>query len=433
MGAASRVASESVAPGSHSVNSLSETTLKGATTPEPTYCQYLGSIVTKLDRVARIPKLIVESAAICLLTYSISERAAHLKSILIRSLKAILVLIGLLAFSVYILPPHRSPLAVLHLNPYMTNLGAKLFFKAAPRYFLAQAPVDTLLPHLNAAPSISTKDFDMSEPVDISSDAVAQYKIIPATEHLQSLRNALDSYTGQPAQMHKALDFLVSDVLLPNIHRRRSLVSLEQLVYYDLAKERGAYFPTIHWDTNWLQYPGVDGLQVWYLLEENDEKGGNMFMVNTHDLQEDDPPVRYVPDKNGGIVKMFHDLNSPEAPLKVFSTFNESGLGFQYLDMHAGDCLIFSKRTLHMSDPRPLLAGKPPKRLALNFRLIVRDKGEDTIPFWPGHIFQTLGPMHSGLKYWALKQAQQAKQAMRSVIRVPVSRFDMLDAGKSPW
>jgi pimeloyl-ACP methyl ester carboxylesterase len=57
MGAASRVASEIVAPTPSSVNGSSEGTLKGTTS----YCQYLGSLVTKLDRLARIPKLIIES------------------------------------------------------------------------------------------------------------------------------------------------------------------------------------------------------------------------------------------------------------------------------------------------------------------------------------------------------------------------------------
>jgi hypothetical protein len=361
-----------------------------------------------------------------------------LKSITIKSIKAILLLIGLLAFSVYILPPHRSPLVFLNsFFPGMTSQLRQLYFRAAPRYILAEAPVETLLPHLDAAPSISTKDFDMSEPVDVSSNAVAMHKIIPATTHLQSLRNALDLYdAGKPGQMQEALDALLSDVV-PHVHRSHALISLDQIVYYGLNKERGAYFPFVHWDTDWLQFPEADGFQIWYLLEENDQEGGNMFLANTDDLHDDDPPVTYLPDKNGGIVKTFADVRYPETPLKLFTSANESGLEFQYLDMHAGDCLIFSKRTLHMSDPRPFLAGNPPKRLALNVRLIIREKDEDTIPFWPGHIFQKKWPMNSGLRSWALKQVKQAKQTMRSVIRdpipVPVSRFDMLDYSKSPW
>ena len=428
MGAASRVASESVAPSS--IERPLKTTLEDATSPETTYCIYLGSLVTAIDRVARIPKLIVESAANCVLSSSTSELTTHLKSKSIRSIKAILVLIGLLAFSVYILPPHRSALALLYsFFPGMTSQLRQLISSATPRYILAQAPADILLPHLNAAPSISTKDFDMSEPVDVSSDAVAQYKIIPTTSHLHSLRAALDSYNaGKPGQMQEALDSLLSDVI-PHVHRDHSLISLDQIVYYALIKERGGFAPFIHWDTDWLQFPGADGFQIWYLLEENDEEGGNMFLANTDDLREDDLPVGYVPFESDRILK----ATSPDIPLKIFSNLTESGLEFQYLDMHAGDCLIFSKRTLHMSDPRPWLAGKPPTRLALNVRLIIRDKDEDAISFWPGHAYQKRFPMNSGLKSWALKQAKQANQAMRIVIPVQVSRFDMLDFLKSPW
>ena len=435
MGAASRVASEFVAPTPSSVSNSSKTTLKGTALPGTTYCQYLGSLATKLDRMAQIPKLIVESAASCVLSSSKYARTAHLKSILIRSIKAILVLIGLLAFSVYVLPPHRTPLVVLcKFFPEMTSQLRQLGINFVPNAALAETPIDVLLPHLNGAAKISTEDFDVNESVDVGSDAVAEYKIVSARSHLRALTTAVDLYNaGQPAQMHDALDFLVLDVVLPNIHRDRSLVSLEQLVYYDLMRERGGYFPFIHWDTDWLQFPEADGFQIWYLLEENDEEGGNMFMVKTDDLRDDDPSVRYLPTKTGGIIKTLHDINSPENPLKLFSSVNDSGLEFQYLDMHAGDCLIFSKRTLHMSDPRPFLAGKPRKRLALNFRVIVRDKEEDTIPFWPGHVVQKLSPMHSSLKYWALKQAKQTKQGLRNLIRVSVSRFDMLDPLKSPW
>ena len=61
MGAASQVASEFVAPTPSSVNNSSKTQ-KGTASPETTYCQYLGSLATKLDRAARIPKLIIDGA-----------------------------------------------------------------------------------------------------------------------------------------------------------------------------------------------------------------------------------------------------------------------------------------------------------------------------------------------------------------------------------
>jgi len=50
------------APTLSTTNGSSNGTSKGAASPNKNYCQYLGSLVTALDRVARIPKLIVESA-----------------------------------------------------------------------------------------------------------------------------------------------------------------------------------------------------------------------------------------------------------------------------------------------------------------------------------------------------------------------------------
>ena len=132
--------------------------------------------------------------------------------------------------------------------------------------------------------------------------------------------------------------------------------------------ERGAYFPQVHWDAAWLQFPGVDGFQIWYLLEENDREGGNMFMGRTSDPHIDELPVRYF-QSDGGFIKAINDMDQnfdSDIPVKTFSDFNETGLEFRYLDMQAGDCLILSKRTLHMSDPRPFLAGLSPRRRALN-------------------------------------------------------------------
>ena len=63
MGAASRVASGVAplrAPTPGSANTLSKGTPQVATPQETTFCQYLGSLVIKLDRAAWIPKLIVE-------------------------------------------------------------------------------------------------------------------------------------------------------------------------------------------------------------------------------------------------------------------------------------------------------------------------------------------------------------------------------------
>ena len=301
-----------------------------------------------------------------------------------------------------------------------------------PREIFKLAPFSPdVLSLLDTAPNISVKDFDASKPIDVSSDAVGEHKIINATAHLKPLSEALKSYKeGQSGLMFEALDSLILSIL-PQVRRQQSLIALQELVYLEMNTERGAYFPEFHWDANWLQFPGVDGFQLWYLMEENDKEGGNMFMAHTNDLHKDDLPVSYRQTEDGGIVKVINDFDSM-APSKFFSDVSEAGMEFRYLDMHAGDCLIFSKRTLHSSDPRPFIAGFPPKRRALNMRVIIRDKGKETIPVFPGYIWSDILPMNSWLKDRALQQAKQNNQVVKSIINVPVSRFDLLD-WIPPW
>ena len=62
---ASRVASEFAPTPASKLNTNNDSSKgipKGVGSPNTSYCQYLGSLATALDRVAQIPKLIVESA-----------------------------------------------------------------------------------------------------------------------------------------------------------------------------------------------------------------------------------------------------------------------------------------------------------------------------------------------------------------------------------
>ena len=141
---------------------------------------------------------------------------------------------------------------------------------------------------------------------------------------------------------------------------------------------RGAYFPHLHWDTDWKQFPGCDGFQLWYFVENDDPDGeGNMFMARTDELSPDDDPVELFLNPGGSVSK--NALHPSEAnphakvELKRYASLDECALSFEYLACDPGDLLIFSKRTLHMSDPRPHLREHADvRRLALNMRVIVR-------------------------------------------------------------
>ena len=109
--------------------------------------------------------------------------------------------------------------------------------------------------------------------------------------------------------------------------------------------------------------------QVWYLIEAPPlGEEGNMFLARTAELTSDDPPCRFVKGANGRVRKTLNKNLTCESTLKKYASVDDVGLSFEYLAMCAGECLVFSKRTLHMSDPRPHLRGLQTNRLALNFR-----------------------------------------------------------------
>jgi len=355
--------------------------------------------------------------------------------IVYKCIRFVLLIIGLVVCSCYILPLHRGPRAVLY--KYFPKTKSSLqqkWINNAPERHIKDTPVDVFLPYLATAPVINTTSFKANEAVNVGSETVDEYKIINMARHLEALTNATVSYqSGQPKLMHEALDSLFVDIL-PHVHRDGSPVSLEHILYYGLFTERGSYFPRIHWDLDWSQFPTADGFQIWFLMKENDGEGGNMFLASTDDVDRYDPPVYYIAADDGSIIKTLNTAGSfPTQPLKTFADVNESGLEFRYLDMHAGDCLIFSKRTLHMSDPGPALSNLLSNRVALRLVVPLLSKNKDTIPFFSNSPIAKLTPMNSGLKHMALELAKKAKQVSKSIIHVPVSRYDMLDLSVTPW
>ena len=172
-----------------------------------------------------------------------------------------------------------------------------------------------------------------------------------------------------------------------------------------------------------------------------------MFLAQTPDLLDDDPPVRYVANMDGTMLKMFHDSSASEYPLKHFDSIDDANLSFEYLDMKAGDChfpssvpridlgssqsvqlgLIMGKRHLHMSDPRLLLKQIPNDRLAVNVRVLIKDHA-NTIPFWPYHSYNHA--CHQRLKHKAF-----AKPIPNGIVaRIPVDRYEMLNlAWNAKW
>jgi len=232
--------------------------------------------------------------------------------------------------------------------------------------------------------------------VDVSQDAVHQWKIFAAPELLDEMTLG----TQHPGNRSGAWDRLVALALrhVASRGRRKPKVTMDDVIMFSDSWQPGGYYPHIHWDTDWYGFPEMEGFQLWYLLENHWEAGlGNMFMLDSAAVKGHDNPVRF--EIRGGRVMMLEhpsagDVSTrPEYPQRSFGSLSEMGLrSVSYLDMKPGDCLVFSKRTLHMSDPRPYLQGHAVTRHAINARVVLRPEGRRTVNFWPDFIYAVPGP-----------------------------------------
>jgi hypothetical protein len=130
--------------------------------------------------------------------------------------------------------------------------------------------------------------------------------------------------------------------------------------------------------------PDALGFNLWYLLESDEtlHGQGNMFLAKTPLLTPKMPPVRF--EFHDGGASIVANEGGPHP--KTFMTceyMEDLELSFSYVDAKPGDCLIMSKRTLHMSDPRPHLRGRPVNRLAMNMRVLMRTRGHHTVSLDP--------------------------------------------------
>ena len=239
----------------------------------------------------------------------------------------------------------------------------------------------TAIPVLAAAPEVSAKTFEgQTALLDVSSHAANQYKIVSMPKHLDTWRSIYKTRDHDAAI--KAMDEIVAAVLpLVKVDGRHTPLTLDAVSVYQMALSRGAYFPDLHWDYDWSMFPDTAGFNLWYLIDEPPPHlhgRGNMFMATTPELLPTDPPQRWDLSSPQGVVKRLHIglSDGPIFPLNAYSSIEQAKLNFQYLAMRSGECLIFSKRTLHMSDPRPHLpeydgvSVENNTRLAMNVRLV---------------------------------------------------------------
>ena len=104
-----------------------------------------------------------------------------------------------------------------------------------------------------------------------------------------------------------------------------------------------------------------------------------------------------------------------------------ANLTFHYMDLAAGDCLLWSKRTLHMSDPRPHLLGGVNKRTAAHVRVAARSAPGGAIDYWPNHPYAK----ERGTMMWRLKRESQTMQRRRGYHQLVVQGDELIERNPS--
>lgn len=242
--------------------------------------------------------------------------------------------------------------------------------------------------------------FHRGDTIDLSLEAPPSFTIVHAPQLLRLMRGAARKIRRNVSTMYELHDQLVQ-VALPHLRIGRLPVNDRNLRFYgctDVAQ--GSPFPGGHWDTDHAMFPGAIGFQLWYLVRAHREpRMGNMFLLTpppqlraahmAHPLR-----LEVLKDE---VLALKHNAENPEPIVARFpGSLADAGFQIRYLDMVAGDLLIFHKAQMHMSDPRPSLRGIRNSRRAIAGRYLVASPGASVIPFNPSHAYLQGGSPSAG-------------------------------------
>ena len=277
----------------------------------------------------------------------------------------------------------------------------------------------TLLPLLDRARRVTLADFPAERKIDVHDDPIngsitGDFKIF-------SVAHALPEWLGaiERLDMPRAMRALHSTVkaALEHLHApgRRHL-TLDDVTLQGLLFAAGIVGPVIHWDPNWETFPHAAGFNLWCLLEEHVDPGeGNMFLFRTKELAPTDGAVSFSFNENGHVYKENHMDNwlgtvRPSTVLKIYDTVEQINFEVTYLEMRPGECVVFSKRTLHQGDIRPHARGVPVRsisRRAMSVRVAIHAEGSNATNIWPySHIYGKLFQKKRIGSYHGIPQAE---------------------------
>lgn len=281
-----------------------------------------------------------------------------------------------------------------------------------------------LLPLLAAAPRVGAAAFGAADRVRLRPAAgEGSFKVVALPALRRRLGEVADGLAPAPdsslslTPLDRLVQACLPEVTPPDGYDRD--LTLDDCVYVGAPGcERGAPLPLLHTDTEWGLLPGAEGFQVWYCLNLDSRCAaeGNLFLADASGASlapgrpslaqgraagagrprparehgappplpwDDDESVafHFAPDGSLRVVANDGSDAPPGEPtygatrrqLGGAADAASCGLRFRYVDARPGECLIMSRTTLHMSDPRPWAAGRPAvDRRAVTMRVAIK-------------------------------------------------------------
>ena len=158
--------------------------------------------------------------------------------------------------------------------------------------------------------------------------------------------------------------------ILDKIKNKKLSYPVNKINIIDYLDYKTKYYFSPHTDIEWNLIDN-DGYQVWYLIKNNNANNkGNMFIIYNEYLYNKYKNIYYslnIDNKKILVLKNCRNIlkkNNIILETLDIDWFKKNTKIF-YLDFKPGDCLIFNKNLLHMSDNR---GNKT--RHAINFRVI---------------------------------------------------------------
>lgn len=134
----------------------------------------------------------------------------------------------------------------------------------------------------------------------------------------------------------------------------------------------GGYFPTIHTDIEWNKIKN-NGIQFWYLeYNKNSNNNGNIFLFYNdflYNKYKNQSIELELDEKKNEIVILKNCIIGYEIDRITVENFKKHTKKY-YLNITPGQCIMFKKNVLHMSDNRI----ENNNRKSLNFRVVFKNK-----------------------------------------------------------